>query len=119
MQVIFKNKNEESYSIRADAVGIDICTRRIRGCMEKNIMKDLESGVLELKTVRKFLKVIRKEFEGEDEESRKMMELKKLEQGDKIIEAFVQEFRRVARRSGYIERPLVEEFKKEINREVR
>ena len=32
------------------------------------------------------------------------------------MEEFVQEFRRVVRRSGYKRRPLVEEFKRDINR---
>jgi len=31
------------------------------------------------------------------------------------MEEFVQEFRRATRRSGYKERPLVEEFKKRMN----
>ena len=45
----------------------------------------------------------------------KMAELKKLEQGSKTIEKFVQEFRRVVRGNEYKERLLVEEFKKDIN----
>jgi len=32
-----------------------------------------------------------------------------------MIEEFVQEFRRVARKNGYKERLLIEEFKREIN----
>jgi len=39
-----------------------------------------------------------------------------LEQGGRIMEEFVQEFKRTARRSGYKERPLVEEFKQEMIR---
>ena len=35
------------------------------------------------------------------------------------MEEFIQEFRRAARGSGYEERPLVEEFKREINRTIR
>jgi len=58
---------------------------------------------------------IRKEFRKGDKESVKVAELKRLEQGKKIMEEFVQEFRRAARRSRYEERPLVEEFKKGIN----
>ena len=58
---------------------------------------------------------IKKEFSREDKKSVKIAELKKLEQGGKTMEKFVQEFRRIARRSGYERRPLVEEFKREIN----
>jgi len=38
-----------------------------------------------------------------------------LKQKGKIVEEFIQEFRRVARESGYERRLLVEEFKREIN----
>jgi len=58
---------------------------------------------------------IRKEFRKGDKKSVKVAELKRLEQGKKTMEEFVQEFRRAARRSRYEGRPLVEEFKKGIN----
>jgi len=45
----------------------------------------------------------------------KVVELKRLEQRGKMMEEFVQEFRRAARRSMYEERPLVEELKRGIN----
>ena len=45
--------------------------------------------------------------------------MRRLEQGGKTIEEFVQEFRRAARGSGYEGRPLVEEFKREMNGIVR
>ena len=35
------------------------------------------------------------------------------------MEEFIQEFRRAARGSGYEERPLVEEFKREMNGAIR
>jgi len=45
----------------------------------------------------------------------KVAELKRLEQKRKMMEKFVQEFKRAARESGYEGRPLVEEFKRGIN----
>jgi len=45
--------------------------------------------------------------------------LKKLEQGGKMIEEFVQEFKRAVRGSGYERRLLVEEFKRGINGVIR
>jgi len=45
----------------------------------------------------------------------KVTELKRLEQKEKTMEEFVQEFERVARGSRYKSRPLVEEFKRGIN----
>ena len=47
------------------------------------------------------------------------MELRKLEQGGRTMEEFVYEFKRAARGSGYKERPLVEEFKREMNGVIR
>ena len=82
------------------------------------MLEDLEEGLLEYENIGEFLANIRKEFGGGNEESVKVAKLKKLEQRGKIIEEFVQEFRRVARGSGYEERPLVEEFKREINRMI-
>jgi len=58
---------------------------------------------------------IKKKFGGGDEEGVKVAELKRLEQGGKIMEEFIQEFRRAVRESGYEERSLVEEFKRGIN----
>ena len=58
---------------------------------------------------------IKKEFGEGEEESVKAAELRKLEQGGRMMEEFVQEFKRAARGSGYEGRPLVEEFKRGMN----
>jgi len=73
------------------------------------MMDELESGEIEYETVEDFLTSLRKEFGGGEEESVKVAELRKLEQGGKMMEEFVQEFKRAARGSGYEGRPLVEE----------
>ena len=62
---------------------------------------------------------LKKEFGGEEEESMKAAELRKLEQAGKTMEEFVQEFKRAARGSGYEGRPLVEEFKRGMNGGIR
>ena len=58
---------------------------------------------------------IKKKFGGGDEEIVKVAELKRIEQGGKTMEEFIQEFWRAARASGYEGRPLVEEFKRGMN----
>ena len=83
-----------------------------------NILDNLEVELLEYEMVREFLVEIKKEFEREDKEAVKVVELKMLKQRGKIIEDFVQEFRRVARRSGYERRLLVEGFKRDMNRMI-
>ena len=70
-------------------------------------------------TVGKSLAEIRKEFGGGEEESVKVAELRRIEQGGKTIKEFVQEFQRAAKNSSYEERLLVEEFKREINGIIR
>jgi len=62
--------------------------------------------------VEEFLTILKKEFGGGEEESVKAAELRKLEQGGRTMEEFVQEFKRAARGSGYKGRPLIEEFKR-------
>jgi len=79
-------------------------------------LEDLEIGLLEYEIAREFLAEIKKEFEGGDKEVVKVAELRRLEQRKKIMEEFVQEFRKAARKSGYERRPLVEEFKRDVNR---
>ena len=49
----------------------------------------------------------------------KVAELRKMEQGGRTIEEYVQEFKRAARGSGYEGRPLIEEFKRGMNRGIR
>ena len=85
---------------------------------KENIMDELESGEVEYESVEEFLTCLKKEFGGGEEESVKAAELRKMEQGGKTIEEFVQEFKRVARGSGYEGRLLVEEFKRGINRGI-
>ena len=86
---------------------------------KENIMEELESGEVEYELVEEFLTCLKKEFGGGEEESVKAAELRKLEQGGKVMEEFVQEFKRVARGSGYEGRPLVEEFKRGMNGGIR
>ena len=82
---------------------------------KENMLEELEAGELEFETVGEFLAEIKKEFGGGKEESVKAAELRKLEQGGKTIEKFVQEFKRAARGSEYEGKLLVEEFKRGMN----
>ena len=86
---------------------------------KENILENLEGRLLEYKTVEEFLADIRKKFGKGDKKSVKVAELKRIEQGGKMIEEFIQEFRRAARGSGYKGRPLVEEFKRGMNETIR
>jgi len=54
--------------------------------------------------VGEFLADLKQKFRREDNKIIKMVKLKKIEQEEKTIEKFVQEFRRVARESEYEEK---------------
>ena len=86
---------------------------------KENIMEELETGEVEYESVEEFLTSLRKEFGGGEEESVKVGELRKLEQGGRMMEEFIQEFKRAVRGSGYKRRPLVEEFKRRMNGGIR
>ena len=86
---------------------------------KENVMEELESGEVEYESVEEFLTILKREFGGGEEESVKAAELRKLEQGGKTMEEFVQEFKRAARGSGYEGRPLIEEFKRGMSGGIR
>ncbi|KAL9713949.1 hypothetical protein Ac2012v2_002255, partial [Leucoagaricus gongylophorus] len=86
---------------------------------KENVIEELEAGEVEYESVEEFFTILRREFGGGEEESVKAAELRKLEQGGRMMEEFVQEFKRAARGSGYEGRPLVEEFKREMNGGIR
>ena len=60
---------------------------------KENILEDLETGEVEYKSARKFLVELKREFGGGDEKAVKVTELRKLEQGGRTMEEFVQEFK--------------------------
>ena len=78
-------------------------------------MEDLERDLLNYEIIGQFLVDLKEEFEGGDRKTSKIAKLRKLEQREETMEKFVQEFRRVASKSGYEERSLIKEFKRRIN----
>jgi len=89
------------------------------GVWKENVMEELESEEVEYESAEEFLKSLKKEFGEGEEELVKAAELRKLEQGGKTMEEFVQEFKRAARESGYEGRLLIEEFKRGMNGGIR
>jgi len=62
---------------------------------------------------------IRDDFGETSEEERKIEQLRTIEQGRRTCDEYVQEFKKVTKRSGYKRRPLIEEFKRGLNRSIR
>jgi len=69
--------------------------------------------------VEKLFTKMREEFRECDEESRKVDKLRILEQGGRTCNEYVQIFKKISRGSSYKGRPLVEEFKRGLNRNIR
>jgi len=86
---------------------------------KENVMEELETGEIEYEMVEEFLTSLKKEFGRGEEDSVKAVELRKMEQGGRTMEEFVQKFKRAARGSEYKGRLLIEEFKREINGGIR
>ena len=86
---------------------------------KENVIEKLEAGEIKYETAEEFLMSLRKEFGRGEEKLVKAAELRKLEQGERTMEEFVQEFKRAARGSGYERRPLIEEFKRGMNGGIR
>lgn len=89
--------------------------RESANIQKENVIEDLERDLLNYKVVEEFLVDLKKEFEGEDEKTSKVAKLRRLEQREKKMEKFMQKFKRVARKSEYERKLLIEEFKRRIN----
>ena len=82
-------------------------------------MEDLESKSLNYVTVGEFLSDLKKEFGRENNKMIKVAELKKVEQGSRTIEKFVQEFKQEVKESKYKRRLLIEYFKNGMDKMIR
>ena len=56
---------------------------------KENMMEEIETGEVEYESVKEFLTSLKKEFGGEEEESMKVVKLRKLEQKGRMMEEFV------------------------------
>ena len=62
---------------------------------------------------------IRNDFGETLEKERKIEQLRTIEQGGRTCNEYMQEFKKVARESGYEGRSLIKEFKRGLNRSIR
>ena len=118
MQIIFENKNKGSNSGRVDLMDTIIYARGLADVWKENMLEDLELREVEFRLVEEFLLELKKEFE-EDKKLVKIVKLRRIEQEEKTIEEFIQEFQRAAKNSRYKRRTLVKEFKREMNGTIR
>jgi len=84
-----------------------------------NLLDKLAKGESEVETAEQLFTKIRDDFGETSEEERKIEQLRTIEQGGRTCDKYVQEFKKVARGSGYEGRPLIEEFKRGLNGGIR
>jgi len=83
------------------------------------LIDELTKGESEVETVKQLFSKIRNDFGEMSEEEKKIEQLRTIEQGGRTCDEYVQEFKKVARGSGYEGRPLIEEFKRGLNGVIR
>jgi len=86
---------------------------------KNNLLDELAKGESEVESVEQLFTKIRNNFGETSEEERKIEQLRTMEQGGRTCDEYVQEFKKVARGSGYEGRPLIEEFKRGLNGAIR
>jgi len=84
-----------------------------------NLLDELAKRESEVESAEQLFTKIRNDFGETSEEERKIEQLRTIEQGERICNEYVQEFKKVTRGSGYEGRPLIEEFKQGLNGTIR
>jgi len=84
-----------------------------------NLLDKLAKGESEVETTEQLFTKIRNEFGETSEEERKIEQLRTIEQGGRTCNEYIQEFKKVARGSGYEGKPLIKEFKRGLNGSIR
>jgi len=92
--------------------------RGVAEVWKENVLEERRQGVLLVETVEELFTKMRKEFREFDEESRKVDELRLLEQEGRTCNEYVQIFKKISRGSEYEGRPLIEEFKRGLNENI-
>jgi len=84
-----------------------------------NLLDELTKGESEVESAEQLFTKIRNNFGEMSKEERKIEQLRTIEQGSRTCDEYVQEFKKVARGSGYKGRPLIEEFKRGLSGAIR
>jgi len=82
-------------------------------------MDEQAKGESEVETVEQLFSKIRNDFGETSEEERKIEQLRMIEQGSRMCDEYVQEFKKVTRGNDYEGQPLIEEFKRGLSGVIR
>jgi len=92
---------------------------RVAEVWKENVLEERRQGVSAVETVEELFTKMREEFGEFDEKSRKVDELRLLEQEGRTCDEYVQIFKKTSRGSGYEGQSLIEEFKRGLNGNIR
>jgi len=92
---------------------------RVAEAWKDNLLDKLAKKESEIEIVEVLFKKIRDEFGEISEEERKIKQLRTIEQEGRTCDEYMQEFKKVTRRSSYKRRPLIKEFKRGLNGAIR
>jgi len=84
-----------------------------------NLLDELAEGESKVESAEQLFIKIRNDFGETLEKERKIEQLRTIEQGGRTCNEYMQEFKKVARESGYEGRSLIKEFKRGLNRSIR
>jgi len=83
------------------------------------MLEERRQGVSAVETVKELFTKMREEFREFDKELRKVDKLRLLKQGGRTCNEYVQIFKKTLRGSNYERQPLIKEFKRGLNRNIR
>jgi len=83
------------------------------------LLDKLAKEELEVELAKQLFTKIRDDFGETLEEERKIEQLRMIKQGGRTYDKYMQEFKKIARRSGYKRRSLIKEFKRGLNGNIR
>ena len=83
------------------------------------MLDELAKGESEIEMVENLFTKIRNKFGKTMETKKKVEQLRTIEQRGRSCDKYVQEFKKIARESSYERRPLIEKFKRGLNRTIR
>ena len=95
--LVSQYENDRGVRGNKDSLDTVLCTGESSG----GVLDKLSKGELEVKTVEELFSKMKNEFRETVEEEKKIEQLRTIEQGERTCNKYVQEFKKVVRRSNY------------------
>ena len=93
--------------------------RGVAEAWKDNLLDEFSKGESKVEIVEELFSKMRNEFGETAEEKRKVEQLRTIEQGGRMCDKYIQEFKKITRESKYKRQPLIEEFKRGLSGGIR